>query len=468
MPKSIRRDFVHKGLAVLALFCGCSESPDPPVSEKKPKPQPEVKIKVPESPTWRQHVAPLFARSCASCHQKGSVAPFPLTSYEEVKAFSTIALRAIESRSMPPVHMAFRDVCAAPLPWADDIRLRDEEIEIVRRWVKNKMPMGPDSSKPSSALPPAATGIPRVDQRFPMIDGIDVSGPEDVFKCMSFDLGLKETRYIEAAQFVPGNLSVLHHAIAYIDDTGQSKNFSPVYDCFSSANLTDPRVVVIWVPGSKPMVAPQGSGLIVRPGARLVINFHYHPDGVTKMDDKTEFQVQWAKERPAFRSEAIIVGNATNRSLGLLPGPNDRTAEPEFRIPANVAHHTEHMKKTMTSDIPLRVWRIFPHMHYVGSKVRVWFKQRSNANQCIIDIPKWDFDWQFAYMFDGNPDSFPKLYKGDEVHIECSFDNSVANPDLQKALRERGLPGPIDVYWGERSIDEMCSVLLGYLVPNTD
>src|SRR5215211_2641298 len=59
----------------------------------------------PNEVTYAKHVAPIIQQKCQVCHQPNSIAPMPLTSYEEVvKAARRIKGRVV-ARVMPPWHI---------------------------------------------------------------------------------------------------------------------------------------------------------------------------------------------------------------------------------------------------------------------------------------------------------------------------------------------------------------------------
>ncbi len=169
-----------------------------------------------------------------------------------------------------------------------------------------------------------------------------------------------------------------------------------------------------------------------------------------------------------------LIGNASNEGSGLLPGPNDAGGVPEFRIPANVAGHTEDMKFTLGIDTPgpYPVLAVGTHMHYVGTDMRVTV-QRANGNvsalqpkdECLVETPHWDFNWQRWYQYDTDIASLPTLGLGDTLHMHCEYDNTKENPFVYTALDQQGLSEPMDVRLGEMTLDEMCLGVVGVLVP---
>ena len=56
----------------------------------------------PANVTFTRDIAPIFQRSCQSCHRTGSIAPMSLLTYEEVRPWARSIKQRIESREMPP------------------------------------------------------------------------------------------------------------------------------------------------------------------------------------------------------------------------------------------------------------------------------------------------------------------------------------------------------------------------------
>jgi hypothetical protein len=70
----------------------------------------------------------------------------------------------------------------------------------------------------------------------------------------------------------------------------------------------------------------------------------------------------------------------------------------------------------------------------------------------LLDVPQWDFHWQGAYELQ---QPVP-VKSGDSVTVTCTWDNTAAHQPELRGVRA----APHDVYWGEKTTDEMC---LGFL-----
>jgi hypothetical protein len=150
---------------------------------------------------------------------------------------------------------------------------------------------------------------------------------------------------------------------------------------------------------------------------------------------------------------------------GLLPGPNDQGGV-EFRIPANAAGHIERMRFTIPSvPIPVHVYGAAHHMHYLGTDMKTTIVHQDPENgepaeECLLPTPQWDFTWQRSYTYDAPLEDLPEMRSGDSIHLRCSYDNTLSNPFLARALAEQQLTAPVDVRLGESTLDEMCLTAL--------
>jgi len=163
------------------------------------------------------------------------------------------------------------------------------------------------------------------------------------------------------------------------------------------------------------------------------------------------------------------VGNNNRQhadGTGLQPGPNDTGGIAEFRIPANASGHTETMIYRQSIPIPLPIFAVGTHMHYVGTDMQIDHKIASEeSTECLVETPKWNFNWQRLYDFDTPIEQYPVMKIGDELTMRCTYDNSLANKFVGQALEEQGLKQPMDVHLGEQTLNEMCLGIFGVLAP---
>ncbi|MFZ5480177.1 MAG: hypothetical protein ACOZNI_25665 [Myxococcota bacterium] len=418
-----------------------------------------------DGPTWHADVAPVVAARCGSCHTAGGIAPFAFDTWEEAAALAPAMAAATASGSMPPWGAVETDECAPRYGWKDDARLTDDEKALFAAWADAGAPEGDPAE--ASEVEPARGELADADAELVPATPYVTSGKDDEFVCFSLDPGLTERAWVTGVEVVPDDLSVVHHVVVYSDPNGESAALAGedgLYDCFGDADVSDAMVLGVWVPGAFPTSPPEGSGFPVEAGSRVVLQMHYHPAGSAGAPDATGVRLAWTSERPEKTALLTGWGNAWDEGSGLLPGPNDRDAA-EFRIPADVAGHTE----TMTFDFGdvggrYAVWAMEAHMHMVGVDMLATVEHRDPdvgvAEECLIHEPAWDFDWQRLYTYDA-PLGEVSLGDDDVLTLRCTYDNTLANPGVARALDDAGLDEPEDVYLGESSYDEMCILIFG-------
>ncbi len=428
----------------------------------------------PDAPTWYQDVAPLVAENCQGCHAPGKIAPFDLVTYDDAKNIADWLAETVEAKIMPPWAAHDTDECAPPLPWKDDTRLTDAEIATFRAWAEGGALEG-DAATAAPLPQPIDTTLDRVDKTLIPEIGfqVPVQGP-DQFRCMVLDPGNDETMWLTGLQVNPDNTNVVHHVLVFSSD-GDDGDFldaeaalgGGTFEC--SAGNPAPHgveLVAAWAPGALPMRVPSSTGMRIDGGARLVMQIHYHPSGEQEAVDKTGIELKWEEDSPGRRAFLALVGNEGS-APELQPGMNDSGAEPEFFIPAGATGHVETIiyEQLDTADLgDLAIFAVGTHMHWVGTDMQIILKHADGTEECLVQTPKWDFNWQRWYDYDGAPEELPVIKVGDGLMLRCTYDNSLNNPKVREALTAAGLDEPQDVRLGDSTMDEMCLGVFGIYV----
>ncbi len=414
--------------------------------------------------TWYQSVAPILASHCMSCHRPGGIAPFPLTDYRDAKENAERMLGAIASGEMPPFGARLTPDCQPRFDWLDDPRLSSHEQWIIEQWVARDFPLGTPEAipeAPQTTLEDVSTTL--------STQGVTVSGTNDQLICYLLDPGNTEDTWLTGLQVRPGATEGVHHVVVVEIPEGPEQDqlvstagVGAPFDCALSAALHN-LGVYIWTPGTQPLQMRDGVAVPLPTGTKLALEVHYHPHGAT-FSDVTSVDLAWSKTRPTMVYGAGLFGNATTAPI-LLSDPDDRDpAMPEFRIPSAVADHTERMQFTLTTTIPMML--IGPHMHMLGTELEArrlfTTDDGSSGDECLF-TGTWNFDWQRYYTYDAPLDELPTLHAGDVLDIRCSYNNTAQNRFMSRWLDDAGQAEPQDVYYGSRTIDEMCQVLLGGL-----
>ncbi|MBZ5715310.1 hypothetical protein [Nannocystis pusilla] len=423
--------------------------------------------------TWHQHIAPIMVQKCSGCHSDGGIAPFSLASYDSAKPFAPGALDAVERGTMPPFLADETDDCQPRHGWQDDPRLSDDELELLRAWVEQGAPEG----DPAAAAPlpePPEVELTDADVRVQIPTPVSVDGDKDQFLCFSIDPGFEDDTWIDAVQITAGNPQIVHHVLAYVDESGASAekvNEDGYYPCFGGPGINSANLIAAWAPGMTPFESPPNVASRIAAGSRIVLNVHYHPTGKPELDSTTSLDLRIRDTIPEYVGMLALIGNSEGPQL--LPSEHDDNGYPEFRIPAGVEDHVEQMLFKLDDVPPLRVFAVGTHMHYVGTDMLIGLQRPSPddgepANECLLQTPGWDFNWQRTYSYDAPLDDVPRVSAGDELYLRCNYNNSMSNPHVVAALAEQGLAAPKDVVLGEETLDEMCLAVVGIAIALKD
>jgi len=417
-----------------------------------------------DGPTWNADVAPIVYAHCVKCHTTGGAAPFALDDYLSASAWSGQSLKKLMGDSappyiMPPWNAVDTDECSPPAPWVADERLSDQELATFANWVAAGSPEG----DPATAAPLPDTTPVVLPNTVPLKAAtpmsISAADQDDMYRCTPLDPGLTEPGWITGVQVNPGDTSVVHHVVIFTDPTGASPSMVGAdgsYPCFGGAGVPDEGVIFAWAPGSDPLQVPADAGVQMPAGGQLVMQVHYHPQGLPATDDTT-LNVQWATQQPAQEAEMLIYGIVSEDEAN-----SASIDDPPFLVPAGEAAHTETLRYPLEvpASADIRLWSVFSHMHLAGTDIKVSLN-RGADNICLAQNPAWDFNWQRTYVYDGSFDELPQVLDGDELEIRCTFNNTMDNPIVADELAIEGLSAPVDFHAGENTTDEMCVAIVG-------
>jgi hypothetical protein len=417
-------------------------------------------------PNWHQDIAPLVHANCVGCHIEGSIAPFSLETYAQAWPWGALMRDAVADGLMPPWGAIETDECQPTHDWANDLRLSDADKQLVADWVTAGTPEGDPANAVALPTPPNLD-LQSPSATFQNPSAFTVGGNEDSFICYSIDPGLTSDVWITGLQIVPDNAQVVHHVLVYADPSANSAAVAGPdgsYPCFGTAGVEGANLLGTWVPGAVPIVMPDGVGLPMPAGSRVILAYHYHPTGAGDEIDQSSLALQWVDSKPPYEGLVDLLGNFPT-APGLEPGPNDPGGTALFVIPADVSDHTETMSVTLPDLLPpIDLFTVGTHMHYAGVDMKVWI-ERDGEEICLIQTPRWDFNWQRTYNIDAAIGQFPKVQGGDVVKLRCTYNNTLDNPLLAEALASEGLDAPTTVLLGESSIEEMCLLIFGLAAP---
>lgn len=368
------------------------------------KPQGEV--------TYSNQIARLLQNRCIACHRPGQIAPFPLTSFDEVVGWAETIREVVQEERMPPwfANPAYGH-------FANDARLSDEEKRSLAAWVEGGCPEGDPAQLPEPRQFTDGWQIPEPDQVIYVQDKPVTVQAEGVVAYQYFvvDPGFTEDRWVKAAEARPDNRSVVHHIVVFFVAPGER------------LRGLNRGALIGYAPGMPPSRYPEGAALLVPAGARLVFQVHYTPNG-SEQQDRSCVGLVFAD--PASVRERIQGGAAPNRFFEIPAGADNYEVKSEHRFKEAV-----------------RLLTLTPHMHLRGKSFRYEAEYPDGCREILLDIPHYDFNWQLRYHL-----AEPKLLPaGTRLLCTAHFDNSpnnLANPDPTKPVR-----------WGDQTWEEM---MIGY------
>ncbi len=413
-----------------------------------------------DGPTWYQDVAPVVIPNCTGCHYPGGPS-FDLTSPATAQSMAGRMAFMTAEGLMPPWAAEPTETCQPTLPWKDDPRLSAEEIALLAAWSEAGAPLG----DPADAAPAEAPVVPTLedaDVTLTPVGSYTSGAAADEFWCFVVDPGLSAPRFLDGVEFVADNGPISHHALIMLDANAESDAVAGAdgwYECSGGMGISSTQLLATWVPGAQPFEAAEGAGTYIPANSRIVVQMHYHPSGRSGEVDQPGVRLRWMSGVPARYQLTTLIGNFPTEAYGLMDGPDD-PGFPLFFIPAGSPDHTETMRYTVPPvDRDLTITHVGAHMHLVGQGMDV----RLNGDDCLLSASRYDYNWQRSYEYDVPVDEMPTVRTGDELQIECRYNNSLSNPALEGALDDAGLTEPVDVWLGEGTLDEMCLAMVGFL-----
>lgn len=401
---------------------------------------------IPEVPaTYHADIRPLLEANCTVCHVAGGIGPYALDTFDAAKTYGPIALAAVESGRMPPW-----------MPSADCRHYENERIlseaqkSALRSWVKNGMLEGDpadyrpltqtqpsslvEAGPPSLTLEPGNSYIPKTER------------PDD-YHCFPLAHEFDEETYLVMTNVEPEHPELVHHVIIYLVQPQYVPQLEQLdaqeegegYTCFGGPGTASPQNIGAWVPGSVPAMIAGDAAIRIAKGSRLVMQMHYNTLTAPPTADKTKLAMWFRDTQPAF-----LLNVQAFPHLGL-------------ELPAGEGNVHESRMFTNNTGSTWTAAAAAPHMHLLGTRIAMT-AVRPAGEECIIDIPRWDFNWQQSYRFkDGTIDIAP----GESVRLDCWYDNSSANQPIVNGTQLQ----PRKVNWGEGTLDEMCLGFLALVEP---
>jgi tetratricopeptide (TPR) repeat protein/mono/diheme cytochrome c family protein len=386
--------------------------------------------------TFNRDVAPIVFANCVTCHRPGEVAPFSLLTYADAVKHSGKIADETRERRMPP-WLPER----GEFPIFGDRRLRDDQVDIIQRWVASGKVEGNAADLPK---PPASAGgwqLGQPDEVLTAPRPYTLSpSTEDVYRNLVIRTSLKSAVFVRAVEFKTGGAPI-HHAVIRVDTTGASRrrdgaDGQPGFDGMAQDNVQDPDGHFIgWAPGRGPIVAPEGMPWRLDRGADLIVELHMVPS-------KKQFVIHptvalFLTDTPPVQTPLTV--KMGSKLIDIPAGQPDYVITDTYELP-----------------VPVDLMSVYPHAHYLGKEMRVTATLPDGAVKTLLYIKQWSFHWQQDYRY-ATPIPLPR---GTKLTMRYTYDNSEAN-------EENPRHPPVRVRLGPKSTDEMAELGLQVMPKST-
>ncbi|MGC2466327.1 MAG: tetratricopeptide repeat protein [Candidatus Acidiferrum sp.] len=386
--------------------------------------------------TFNRDIAPIIFRNCSQCHHPGESGPFPLLTYADVKSHGRQIAYMTSKRIMPP----WLPDAGGP-KFAGELRLTEEQITTIQKWVEQ----GEIAGNPSD-LPPQPKfeagwelGKPDVIVRAEKPFRLPASGT-DMYWNFVFRTPVHRTRWLKAIEIRPGDKRLVHHANVLVDrqQSGRRMEKEPGagfggMELIIESEAFDPDShFLFWKPGSSPYVEPDGMALRLDRTTDLILNTHLQPSGKPELIQPT--LGLYFTDKPATK-HPILIQLDNDRELDIPPGAKNFLVSDDFVLPVDAS-----------------VLAIYPHAHYLGKDLLAFATLPDGTRKTLIHISNWDLNWQAVYHY-AQPLELPA---GTKISMRFTYDNSADN------IRNPNDP-PKRVMAGNRAVDEMAHLWLQVL-----
>ncbi len=392
-------------------------------------------------PTFNRDIAPIIFHSCSTCHRPGEAAPFSLLTYSDVKKHARQIAEVTQSRAMPPWLPEPQE-----LKFADELRLSDDEIALIKRWAEQGAVEGNPADLPAQPKFVEGWRLGKPDLILTASKPFTLPAEgTDTYWNFIFPVPIQQTRWVKAIEIRPGDKRYVHHANILVDRAGESRarekepgaGFGGMEIRIESQVFDPDSHLLFWKPGTVPSEEPAGMALRLDKGTDLVLNTHLQPSGKPEVIQPTigiYFTSQPATKFP------MLLQLENDAKLDIAAGMKDFVVTDDFTLPVDVD-----------------LMAIYPHSHYLGNDIQAFATLPDGRKETLIHIPHWNLNWQAVYRY-ARPVRLPK---GTTISLRYTYDNSDQN-------RMNPNHPPKRVVGGNRSTDEMCHLWLQVLPVNFD
>jgi hypothetical protein len=371
--------------------------------------------------TFNKDVAPILQSRCQVCHRPDNIAPMSLLTYQDARPWARSIKQQVMQHNMPPW---FVDQHVGIRRFKDDPSLSEKEIATISAWVDAGAPEGNRADMPPPRQFEDADkwhiGKPDLIVSMPVTYTVKPAN-SDWWGNFVADSGLTEDRYIKAVETKPspgGGIRIVHHAVT-----------SLVYDDRPEGGTLNEYAV-----GKNGDVYPEGSGKLIKAGARIRFNMHYHAIGET-ITDRTAVAFVFYPKGYVPKHVMLTLLTPNNDDLDIPAGADNVRSDAYFKL-----------------EKPARLTGYQPHMHNRGKAQCLEAIYPNMTVEQLSCVNRYNFGWQIVYNY--ADDVTPLLPAGTIIHTTTWHDNSSKNPFNPDARNWVG--------FGNRTTDDMARAWLNF------
>jgi hypothetical protein len=388
--------------------------------------------------TFTRDVAPILQRSCQACHRPGSMAPMSFLTYQETRPWARAIKQKVSAREMPPW---FIDRTVGLTKFKDDPSLSDKEIAVLSAWADG----GAVQGNPADMPPPKqfeSDSVWHIGKPDLVVSSTQHTVPatgSDWWGDYIVDPGLTEDRYLKAVETKPGPgaKKVVHHAVTFlIQDEGDGSDLigrGPIRP--AAAGSETGGFLNEYAVGKNGDMFPEGTGRLVKAGAKVRFNLHYHPMGEQTVDQTQLALVFYPKGyKPKYYVLASHTGDAED--LDLPAGMDNIRSDGYTKLTKNA-----------------RITSFQPHLHNRGKAQCMEAIYPDGKVEQLSCVNNYQFGWHIVYNYADEVQ--PLLPAGTMLHVISWHNNTTSN---------KYNPDPRNwVGFGQRSIDDMSFAWVNYI-----
>lgn len=388
------------------------------------------------------NVFSIIQQNCTACHQPGGIAPFPLTTAQEITKRAKQIAVVIDSGFMPPW-------LPEPNPpearIASERKLTKEQADEIRAWADGGAKSNPAEHTESVHIASDERwrlGTPDLVLKLSKPYEVPAEGT-DVVRAFVFPVELAEDKFVRAIDFYPGHLRIAHHASFSMDDTGNARMMDdaddvPGYASMGDIGLNPSGSWGVWSPAPSAgkineLLLPQNIARPLPNRCDIIVEVHFNLTGKPEII-QPQLALYFTNEPVRKMPVPVTLGTSF---IDIPAGEKSYIVRDSFELPVDA-----------------QLLSIAPRAHYICTRMNVRATFADGRQLQLLRIDDWDFNWAQEYRY-ASPICVPA---GTKVEMEFVYDNSAENP------RNPNHP-PQAITAGYRPIDEMALVFL-YLVPD--